>query len=101
MLSGKERIALRLLRNARKEMYGLDLVGASGGQLGRATIYIVLGRMEENGYITSRKPREWLDFPGLPRSLYKITGRGERILAAIEADNVPQQETPFEAMPIS
>jgi len=75
---------LRLLRDGPREMYGLEIVNASGGELGRAAIYVTLARMEEKGFIKSRTPAED-SHPGLPRPHYKLTALGERALLAMEA----------------
>jgi DNA-binding PadR family transcriptional regulator len=82
--SEKELVVLGLLRDGPREMYGLEIVNASSGKLGRAAIYITLARMEEKGYIKSRTPVED-SHPGLPRPRYKITALGERALQAANA----------------
>jgi len=80
-LSGKETLIIELLiRNA--DMYGLELVVASGGRLKRGTVYVTLGRMEKKGYITSRLEDPPPDAGGLPRRLYEPTALGRRVLAA-------------------
>jgi DNA-binding PadR family transcriptional regulator len=79
-LSGKEGLILDLLGRS-KEMYGLELVTASGGELKRGTVYVTLGRMEDKGFISSR-----LDEPppsgGLPRRLYTATSYGRELHAS-------------------
>lgn len=82
--SGKELLALRLLRDGGPEMYGLEVVKASGGKLGRAAIYVTLARLEEKGFVRSRTPRGE-DHPGLPRPRYKLTALGEKVLRAADA----------------
>jgi DNA-binding PadR family transcriptional regulator len=79
----KEIAVLQVLREGPREMYGLEIVKASGGQLGRAAIYITLARMLEKGYIQSRTPAQD-SHPGLPRPRYKLTAVGERALKAAE-----------------
>jgi PadR family transcriptional regulator len=80
-LSAKESTVLQLLVRA-GELYGLQLVAGSRGQLKRGTVYVTLGRMEDKGYIASRlegpPPREG----GLPRRLYHPTALGRRVLNA-------------------
>ena len=51
-LSGKEGLILDLLGRSR-EMYGLELVTASVGELKRGTVYVTLGRMEAKGLVES------------------------------------------------
>jgi PadR family transcriptional regulator PadR len=80
-LSGKETLIIDLLiRNG--DMYGLELVAASGGRLKRGTVYVTLGRMEKKGYITSRIEDAPPDAGGLPRRVYQPTALGRRVLAA-------------------
>ena len=79
-LSPTEGVILELLRNS--EMYGLQLVQASGGTLKRGTVYVTLGRMEEKGYVESRPEARQVGAIGLPRRLYRPTGLGLRVLDA-------------------
>jgi PadR family transcriptional regulator, regulatory protein PadR len=80
-LSGKETLVLELLVSA-KEMYGLELVAASDGELKRGTVYVTLGRMEEKGYIISRQEDAPPGAGGLPRRLYAPTPLGRELLRA-------------------
>lgn len=82
-LSGKEMAVLKLLMDDGGEMYGLEMVGASNGALGRGTVYVVLDRMERKGYISSRKEEQPLD-GAAARRLYRPTGLGQRAFAAWE-----------------
>jgi len=78
--SAKEAEILSLLLSGR-EMYGLEMVKASNGALKRGTIYVVLDRLEKEGYVSSRLEKiETVS--GLPRRQYRITGLGQRALAA-------------------
>jgi DNA-binding PadR family transcriptional regulator len=78
-LSKNEAAVLSLLIDE-GEMYGLEMVKKSGGQLKLGTIYVTLSRMEERGFATSRREQE----PTLvvPRRLYTITGTGARVYRA-------------------
>ena len=67
-----------------EERYGLDLVKSSEGRLKRGTIYVTLNRMEDKGFVESRRPEEVPAHGGLPRPLYKATGKGVRVLRAKE-----------------
>ena len=85
-LSPTEFVVMNLLVSARGEMYGLQLVEKSNGNLKRGTIYVTLGRLEEKGYISSRREA---DDPGAgsPRSqrrLYKPTGLGTKVFRALD-----------------
>ena len=81
VLSPKESLILELLVGA-KEMYGLELVTASGGELKRGTIYVTLGRMEEKGYVASKLEGTPPERGGLPRRIYAPTSLGRQALAA-------------------
>jgi DNA-binding PadR family transcriptional regulator len=80
--SAKEARVLELLLRQR-EMYGLEMVNAGVG-LKRGTIYVTLGRMEDAKWISARTMKDE-HASGLPRRLYRITGLGQRALAAREA----------------
>lgn len=80
-VSAKEALILGLLGRS-KEMYGLELVAASDGELKRGTVYVTLGRMEDKGFISSRLEDETPRFGGLPRRLYTATALGREVHAA-------------------
>ena len=80
-LSGKEGVILDLLGRS-KGMYGLELVGESGGELKRGTVDVTLARMEEKGFVSSRLEDEPPPAGGLPRRLYTATSFGREALAA-------------------
>lgn len=81
--SATELQILRLLRDQRGGLYGLEIVKASGETLARGTVYTTLGRMEEKGLVKSRTQRN-AQHPGLPRPRYTVSGLGERVLEAAE-----------------
>lgn len=80
--SGKEAKILELLSSG-NEMFGLEMVRSDVG-LNRNTIYVILGRMIERGFITSRTEED-ARTPGLPRRLYRVTNVGRQALAARES----------------
>jgi PadR family transcriptional regulator, regulatory protein PadR len=80
-LSAKEALILDLLGRS-KEMYGLELVDASEGELKRGTVYVTLGRMESKGLVSSRVESEPPGFGGLPRRLYVASAYGRELHAA-------------------
>jgi DNA-binding PadR family transcriptional regulator len=61
-------------------MYGLEMVHACP-KLGRGTVYVLLNRMEDKGYIKSRHVKEPHQ-SGLPRRIYWVTGIGQRAFNA-------------------
>lgn len=83
-LSAKEALILDLLGRS-KEMYGLELVAASGGGLKRGTVYVTLRRMEQKKLIASRLEDESPPSGGLPRRLYLATAYGRDVHAAAMA----------------
>jgi DNA-binding PadR family transcriptional regulator len=83
MLSGKEALVLELLlAKPATEMYGLELVKASGKGLKRGTIYVTLSRMEDKDYVESRLEEKNSTESGMPRRLYKATGYGQKVFEA-------------------
>jgi DNA-binding PadR family transcriptional regulator len=80
-LSSKEMKALTMLIG-KGEMFGLEMVEASEGELKRGTIYVTLSRMCDKGYLDSREePRQFPEI-GIPRRKYWATGLGEKVFEA-------------------
>jgi DNA-binding PadR family transcriptional regulator len=75
--SAKELIVLDLLSSER-EMYGLEMVKSSNC-LARGAIYVMLYRMEDKGYVTSRQVKD-KNASGMPKRLYAITEWGNKVL---------------------
>lgn len=84
-LSKKESLILELLVEGGQERFGLEMVEASNGNLKRGTIYVTLQRMEEKGLIESKKEPRGEGESGIARRLYRVTGHGQRVLAARQA----------------
>lgn len=82
-LSPKEAVILRLLV-ANGELFGLQLVGKSDGELKRGTVYVTLDRMHDKGFVTSRQEARPDGAVGIPRRLYQVTGLGKRVLESCE-----------------
>jgi DNA-binding PadR family transcriptional regulator len=79
-LSAKERNVIEQLIG--REKYGLELVADSNGVLARNAVYVLLGRMEEKGLIEGRTEPAARGEQGPPRRRYRVTGHGQRVLAA-------------------
>jgi PadR family transcriptional regulator, regulatory protein PadR len=77
-LSHKEMLILEMLIG-KGEMFGLEMVEASEGELKRGTIYVTLQRMGDKGYIESREEPRTLPEIGIPRRKYWATGLGEKV----------------------
>ena len=71
---------MELLRGG--ERYGLELVDASTGALKRGSVYVILARMEDKGFIESRQEEKAPRASGLPRRLYRATPYGVKVHAA-------------------
>lgn len=81
-----------LLSNSASEMYGWEMMEASDGKLKRGTIYVILDRMEDKGFIESRKEEKREGQRGLPRRMYKLTGHGQRSIHAWEVGQAAYTE---------
>jgi DNA-binding PadR family transcriptional regulator len=76
-MSHTESLVLELLRG--RERYGLELVDASKGTLKRGSVYVILARMEEKGFVESRQEERAHGASGLPRRLYRSTEYGLKV----------------------
>lgn len=83
-LSGKEYLILGLVIAAGRPVYGLELVEMAGGELPKGTVYVVLARMEEKGYLQSTRQERQSTVSGITRRLYKPTGFGARVFKLSE-----------------
>ena len=77
-LSRKEFAVLGMLIG-KNEMFGLEMVEASEGELKRGTIYVTLQRMGDKGYIESREEPRSMPEIGIPRRKYWATGLGQKV----------------------
>jgi len=67
------------------ETYGWNIVDNDDSKtLSKRSIYIELSRMEDKGFVVSRKEEVVPGARGLPKRNYRITGLGQRALAAVE-----------------
>lgn len=80
-LAPKERLILELLASG--PAYGLEMVARSRGRLARGTVYVVLARMAEKGFVTAAESASTTGGP--PRRIYRATARGARMLQAWQA----------------
>ena len=76
-MSRTESLVMDLLHGG--ERYGLELVDASHGTLKRGSVYVILARMEEKGFIESRQEERSPGASGLPRRLYRATPYGLKV----------------------
>lgn len=73
---------MKMLQDRRKGLYGLQIVEESGNAIKRGSVYVLLGRLEEKGFVKAEKPQIEPGYPGLPRPIYKLTGEGAQVLRA-------------------
>lgn len=83
-LSRKETLILEMLIGAGRELYGLEMVEASGSALKRGTIYVTLQRMQEKGLVDSKPEARTAPEIGIPRRLYRASGYGQRVYQAYQ-----------------
>jgi DNA-binding PadR family transcriptional regulator len=83
-LSRKEALILALLIDSGSNLFGLEMVEFSNGELKRGTIYVTLQRMQEKGLIDSKPEQRLAPEIGIPRRLYWPTARGHRSFAVYQ-----------------
>ena len=79
-----EMLVMQMLQNETGGMYGLEIVESSNGAIKRGSVYVLLGRLEEKGFVRAHKRTPDGKYPGLPRPIYKLTAEGMRVIAAAE-----------------
>ncbi|HJU42305.1 MAG TPA: helix-turn-helix transcriptional regulator [Vicinamibacterales bacterium] len=79
-MSRTESLVMELLRS--RERYGLELVDKSGGALKRGSVYVILARMEEKGFVESRLEERSPGASGMARRLYRATPYGRNVHGA-------------------
>ena len=77
-----EMAVLKMLQSKPTGAYGLEIVADSNGAIKRSSIYVLLGRLEEKGFVRVKKTTS--NHPGLPRPMYVITAEGARAVQARE-----------------
>jgi DNA-binding PadR family transcriptional regulator len=75
-MSRTESLVMDLLGG--RDRYGLELVDASSGALKRGSVYVILARMEEKGFVESRQESAQ-NAGGPPRRLYRATEYGRKV----------------------
>jgi PadR family transcriptional regulator, regulatory protein PadR len=79
-MSRTESLVMELLRG--RERYGLELVDASDGALKRGSVYVILARMEEKGFVESHQEERPAGASGPPRRVYRGTPYGHKVHGA-------------------
>jgi DNA-binding PadR family transcriptional regulator len=76
-MSPTESLVMHLLRGG--DRYGLELVEASDGTLKRGSVYVILARMEEKGFVDSWQEQRPEGASGVPRRVYRATQYGLKV----------------------
>lgn len=85
LLSRTQALILQIIaQHGFREMYGTEVLKASGGVIKLGTVHTTLRRMQDRGFLTSHQEEKPDDVSGIPRRLYQITGDGQRVLRAYE-----------------
>jgi DNA-binding PadR family transcriptional regulator len=82
-LSGKEFLIMEMLIND-GEMFGLEMVDESDGELKKGTIYVTLQRMLKKNLVNSTEEVRGGDENGIARRLHSPTNYDERVLKTQE-----------------
>lgn len=80
-----EMLVMRILQSEPQGLYGLQVVDRSDGVVKRGSVYVLLGRLEEKGFVKMIRPKSDADHAGKPRPTYRLTGEGAKVLAAAES----------------
>jgi DNA-binding PadR family transcriptional regulator len=76
-MSRTESLVMALLGDGQR--YGLELVDSSEGALKRGSVYVILARMEDKGFVDSWQEERSPGASGLPRRLYRATPYGLKV----------------------
>jgi len=80
-----EMVVMQILQDSPEGLYGLQVVSASKGVIRRSSVYVLLSRLQDKGFVKAKRPASDPDYPGLPRPTYRLTADGARVLAAADA----------------
>ena len=80
-----EMVVMKILQGKGQGAYGLEIVAASKNAVKRGSVYVLLGRLEEKGFVRILKTKAPTGYDGPPRPQYQLTAEGVRVMAAAEA----------------
>jgi DNA-binding PadR family transcriptional regulator len=80
-----EMVVIKILQGKPHGAYGLEIVAASNDAVKRGSIYVLLGRLEEKGFVRVLKSKPQSGYEGPPRPQYQLTAEGAHVMAAAEA----------------
>ena len=76
---------MRILQDSADGLYGLQIVAASKNKITRSSIYVLLSRLKDKGFVKDKRPSSDPDYPGLPRPIYRLTAEGKQVLDAADS----------------
>jgi DNA-binding PadR family transcriptional regulator len=80
-----EMIVMRILQGAPTGAYGLEIVSDSAGAVKRGSVYVLLGRLEEKGFVRVLPGKKSRDLQAPTRPQYQLTAEGSRVLSVASA----------------
>jgi DNA-binding PadR family transcriptional regulator len=80
-----EMVVMQILQDSPEGLYGLQIVAASKGAISRTSVYVLLSRLQDKGFVKAKRPEKDPEYPGMSRPVYRLTAPGMRVLAAAEA----------------
>ena len=79
-----ETVVMRLLQDAPLGAYGLEIIERSNGAVKRGSVYVLLGRLQEKGFVRVLPKRPEPGYPGPPRPKYQLTAEGVQVISVAE-----------------
>ena len=80
-----EMVVMKILQGKIRGAYGLEIVAASNKAVKRGSVYVLLGRLEEKGFVRVLKGTPPAGYDGPPRPQYQLTAEGARVMEAAES----------------
>lgn len=80
-----EMAVMTVLQSKPRGAYGLEIVAASNRRVKQGSVYVLLGRLEEKGFVRVLKTKPAPGYEGPPRPQYQLTAEGTRVMAAAES----------------
>lgn len=81
----RELVVMGILQNQPTGLYGLQIVERSEGLIKRGSVYVLLGRLEEKGFVEATRPQVAQNHSGMARPCYKLTAEGVRMIDFVGA----------------
>jgi DNA-binding PadR family transcriptional regulator len=76
---------MMILRDAPKGLYGLQIVEHG---ISRGSVYVLLSRLENKGFIEVDRSPPRAGYPGLPRPHYKLSAVGAKVMTMAKSLNM-------------